>query len=295
MTSIQLFIFLVATLIHESLGQTCRKSGSSTQVGIHDCGSGSFAQLSQNFEAENFVGLDAGNKTNNFPTLDNSMFQKMTNLAELELSGCKIKKIDESAFSQLTKLEKLTIDHNELEVIHRSSFKRNQKLKVLLLDSNKIHSVAEGTFDELTKLAWLNLYENLCINKRYGSSKSQVLVILSQVSSDLNNCYSNYALPKNTIMEISPKTSSDSEPNHSKITPISPEILALILAILTVVGKIFIITVIQKIKKIFKEDNERQEIEMRNRESGHYYSKADTPAQIEHAQWRQLEQELKSE
>jgi hypothetical protein len=54
-------------------------------------------------------------------------------------------------------------------------------------------------------------------------------------------------------------------------------------------------SLIMKIKKVLKEHNERQSFQAKKRESGHYYSKADTPAQIEYAQWKQLEEDLKSD
>ncbi len=72
-------------------------------------------------------------------------------------------------------------------------------------------------------------------------------------------------------------------------------IVASVSTILSVVGIISMMSLIMKIKKVLKEHNERQSFQTKKRESGHYYSKADTPAQIEYAQWKQLEEELKSD
>ncbi len=74
-------------------------------------------------------------------------------------------------------------------------------------------------------------------------------------------------------------------------------IVASVSTILSVVGIISMMSLIMKIKKVLKEHTERQSFQTKKMEgdNDHYYSKADTPAQIEHAQWKQLEQELKSE
>jgi hypothetical protein len=224
---LSLFFILVAILIDRGWGQTCRKSGSGTDVSIHDCDNNSYQSLYRNFQEENFVRLDAGNKNNIFTMIENTMFQNMNYLAELELGSCEIKSLDENAFMDLIRLEKLAIDHNKLEIIHRETFKQNKKLRELLLDSNNIHAVAEGTFDGLTKLVWVNLYENLCINKEYGYLGSHVSIALSQVSSDLNNCNDNYKII--TVRTTSKKTSrSPSTTSVIKFIETSPTTTATI-------------------------------------------------------------------
>jgi hypothetical protein len=212
---------------------------------------------------------------------------------------------------------------NELVIIHRSTFEQNKKFERLWLSNNKINGIADETFEELKNLTHLDLKNNMCINKRYSSRSP---INLDQVSSDLRKCYENYEtismtastfLSTNleTTVEVSTTESTQASDTSTETVKISKNlsasdsakpsknftselptlVLVSISTILSIGGVITIVTFIQKTKKVFKELKERQEFEMKQRESCHYYSQPDTPAQIEHAQWQELERELKSE
>jgi Leucine-rich repeat (LRR) protein len=249
---------------------------------------------------------------NQIETIPEKLFEGNGKLKELQMQKNKIKKIPIGVFDALTELKWLLMGANELVIIHRSTFEQNKKLEKLWLSNNKINGISKGTFETLKNLTYLDLANNACINKRYSSRSP---INLDQVSSDLRKCYENYEtistmtvstfLSTNleTTAEVSTTGSiqaSDTSTETAKISKRnSSELPTLVLVsistILSVTGVIAIFTFIQKTKKVFKELKERQEFEMKQRESFHYYSQPDTPAQIEHAQWQELEREMKSE
>jgi hypothetical protein len=279
-------------------------------------------------ELASLTGLDLSG--NQIETIPEKLFEGNGKLGWLNMENNKIKKIPIGVFDRLTELKKLSMSGNELEIIQRSSFEQNKKLEYLLLNNNKIHDIAERTFEGLRSLTLLDLGNNTCINKRYESESP---INLDQVSSDLQGCYDNYeiisTMTTNTLLststirttessmettaevsttestqasdtstetaKISKNSSASDSTKPSKNPDLPTLILVSISTILSITGVITIFIFIQKTKKVFTELKERQEFEMKQRESCHYYSQPDTPAQIEHAQWQELERELKSE
>jgi Leucine-rich repeat (LRR) protein len=224
---------------------------------------------------------------NQIETIPEKLFEGNGKLEWLLISSNKIKQIPIGVFDALTELKWLLMGGNELEIIHRSTFKQNKKLERLSFYNNKIHGIAERTLEGLRSLTELDLSNNTCINKKYESKSS---INLDQVSTDLETCHDNYENFLRAVFNKSPESVESPQAKSSSYL-----IIISISTILSISGVITIFFFIQKTKKVFKELKERQEFELKKRESCHYYSQPDTPAQIEHAQWQELERELKSE
>jgi hypothetical protein len=153
---------------------------------------------------------------------------------------------------------------------------------------------------------------NSCIDKDYGVWGSKVLANLSSLSSDLAVCARNYendlqdlteklkngyhfVVPKPTIEDEETTPKADC---HCKVPKNHSTHLLIIIAVtsgLSIIGTIAVVIFIFKTKKVLKQKAESQDMELQKMDGSHYYSKPDTPAQIEHAQWEQLRQELREE
>jgi hypothetical protein len=200
---------------------------------------------------------------NQLKVIPPKLFETNRKLKELSIGWNKIKDIPVDLFAKLADLEKLVISKIDIEVIHGGTFKENKKLRKLWLHENKIGAISEGTFDGLTQLIHLDLDYNQCIEKDYNSP-----IDFDQVSRDLTDCFNNY---KNIFCATTTKSDL-------------PLILTAISTILSVAG-MTIIKFIRKAQKLLK---------MQGRENFHYYSKPDTPEQIEHVQWEELRRESRA-
>jgi hypothetical protein len=225
---------------------------------------------------------------NQIETIPKRLFEGNGKLERLGMSGNKIKRIPIGVFDALVEMKRLSMQDNGLERIHRSSFKQNQMLRKLELSNNRIHGIAEGAFEKLENLTRLQLANNSCINVTYKDP-----INFDQVATDLEECYDNYENFQPAVCSKSPDlpNSDQSQPTKSP----SYLIIISISAILSIGGVITIFSFIRRTKNVFKELTEYKDFELKKRQSNHHYSMPDTSAQIEHAQWQELEEELKSE
>jgi Leucine-rich repeat (LRR) protein len=228
---------------------------------------------------------------NQIEELPAKLFERNLNLKTLHLDQNEIQELPAGLFGTLTELEELAINENKLEIVHGSTFRNNENLKKLYLRSNKIEAVEEETFDELKKLTLLNLKLNRYINTAYGSNDANNIIDLTQVSSDLSECYKNYnthfnitkttTTKKNLLdSDSSKKDSLDCECKTTSLDISTVPMLIIYAAIVTILFVIAIIVIIKLNAKI--KNAERKRFEVAKRESFHYYSQADEIAQPAH-------------
>jgi hypothetical protein len=241
---------------------------------------------------------------NQITELPQNLLKNSRNLTYFWMGENKIQEIPRGFFDNFTELGWISLNKNELEVIHQNTFKKNRKLKKLLLDSNKIYAIADGAFDELSNMTQLNLANNPCIKKEYGSWGSTKSVNLTQVSADLDWCYNIYEnlvdFFKPTTTEAPQETSTNAPENRLNSVELEPPIncscncsdLLLIIASIStaflIVLIIFIITLVRKCKRDDTPEIRSQNIAMPNRDS-HYYSTPDLPGQFEPQRKPQLQ------
>ncbi len=204
---------------------------------------------------------------NKIKTFRVNTFSNLENLKELFLYENEIKELPAGFFEILTELEALAINDNKLEIIHGSTFRNNKKLKKLWVYSNNIRAVAAGTFVEVKKLTLLDLENNTCINKLYGSNGANDTIDLAQVSSDLSACYDNYEASFRTLSELA-ATREDLVCPTPSATPIT--IYASIVTILLIISIFVVIKSSSKDKNPIGHNNFAME-----KRSSHYYSQAD--------------------
>ncbi|KAJ8964478.1 hypothetical protein NQ314_004765 [Rhamnusium bicolor] len=79
----------------------------------------------------------------------------------IQLSGCKIKKVSSGAFKgQEQYLKNLNLQDNDLSEVPVDSFRKLRTLSLLDLSHNRINTVPTGAFETLNKLATLKLSDN---------------------------------------------------------------------------------------------------------------------------------------
>jgi hypothetical protein len=176
-------LVLLVLLIFESNGQFCRNSGDENSIILQDCNIQGFKTLMLFFHQAEIQEFLAAN-SNNFPTVDNKMFQYTPNMKHLVFIGAKVVNIDgdafanliflnvlglknnaiknlkENTFRNLVSLQALTISENQIEAIPARLFEGNRNLLILNLNYNAIREISAGLFDSLKKLEWLTLDHN---------------------------------------------------------------------------------------------------------------------------------------
>ena len=91
-------------------------------------------------------------------------FHGMQNLESLELSYNKLTSLASDTFSSITKLKYLGLSANQIEVIPSNLFSNNLNLEEINLIHNKIKYIGSGVFDHLTKMNYVFLNVNICVN-----------------------------------------------------------------------------------------------------------------------------------
>ncbi len=94
----------------------------------------------------------------------------LTNLVKLVLSNNKLEHLDPDLFSNLKNLELLWISDNQIKTLSSRNFANNKKLRELRFGNNKIYKIERDTFKHLNLLEHLDLSQNSCVDKSYGSS-----------------------------------------------------------------------------------------------------------------------------
>jgi Leucine-rich repeat (LRR) protein len=138
---------------------------------------------------------------NKISEISKNAFQSQQKLRELELYRNQIKNLALGVFDPLTSLTELWLQNNLIEVIDDSLFAKNMNLEKLCLNENKIVDVGPDAFQQLSKLNYLTLYGNPCMQPELTSQKNprNLGVFFSEASgyrkwsSENNECVSSYA------------------------------------------------------------------------------------------------------
>lgn len=132
--------------------------------------------------------LDLSN--NNIAKILNFAFNSLHDLEKLSLSNNRIESFEEDTFLPLVNLEWIWLDRNHLKMISSDLFKKtNAKLEGILLDNNEIELISPHVFDNLSKLRFLSLNNNKCINQSF---KNHVVENNAGIKFELRTCHSNY-------------------------------------------------------------------------------------------------------
>jgi len=88
------------------------------------------------------------------------LFNRLPNLATLDMSRNKIVEIEQGAFEGAYSIDEILLAENSIRTVNRAMFKGLNNLKSLSLFGNEISCVTPGAFDELASLTSLNLISN---------------------------------------------------------------------------------------------------------------------------------------
>jgi Leucine-rich repeat (LRR) protein len=106
---------------------------------------------------------------NEIKTIPEDTFVDMVKLEYLSLSFNHIKALPDKVFQPLVNLIGLYLHNNEITEITYNHFQENIKLEAIWLQHNELSSIDKNAFDLLTKLKFVDLIGNMCINKNFHS------------------------------------------------------------------------------------------------------------------------------
>ena len=98
--------------------------------------------------------------SNSLASLDENLFDGLTNLQLLSLHGNSLASLDADIFDGLTNLQRLYLNSNSLASLDENLFDGLTNLQELYLNSNSLASLDEDLFDGLTNLQRLYLHGN---------------------------------------------------------------------------------------------------------------------------------------
>ncbi|QPW57307.1 NEAT domain-containing protein [Clostridium botulinum] len=93
-------------------------------------------------------------------SLPTGIFDKLTKLKYLYLSGNQLKSINKDAFNKLTKLEELALDRNHIFNIPQGVFNNLTKLKLIGISENRLNNLPRDIFINNTELTSVNFSNN---------------------------------------------------------------------------------------------------------------------------------------
>lgn len=98
--------------------------------------------------------------SNKISKLPLGVFDKATNLKELDIQGNKIRNLPVNIFEKNTKLRELTLAGNPIGNIEKDTFKNNTELRILELKNTLATEIPNGAFEKLVNLEELYINEN---------------------------------------------------------------------------------------------------------------------------------------
>lgn len=180
-----------ATSIVSGIGESFRNL-EKLDIGQSSSNSGSLRFIERadfkNMEQLNELGLNE-NPIEFFPE---DVFWDLPELEGLHMWNCKIEKFPTKIFMNMGKLKKLYLGENKLTHLDKDLFKNNLQLERINMFANKLMTI-DVDFTKLTKISWMSLFSNECINDRYipnDSMHSTVSTIREMQEKIWRNCAS---------------------------------------------------------------------------------------------------------
>lgn len=128
---------------------------------------------------------------NAFEQIDEAAFEGIPLVYSLNLAFNKLKSVPDNLYDPLPDLRETAICFNHLTSISQRLFAKNPNLAKLWLRQNQINAIDPAFFDHMSKLSFLMLTENVCINKMWWIDGNKVT--LDTVRRDLAKCFENNA------------------------------------------------------------------------------------------------------
>lgn len=104
---------------------------------------------------------------NEIQLLHSKIFNSLEKVETIELDNNEISSLDENLFRNLHSLKNVTLNDNKLVAIPSALFKSNLNLAKIWLNRNKIKFLDSENFNHLSDLVYVDVSENICINKVY--------------------------------------------------------------------------------------------------------------------------------
>lgn len=105
---------------------------------------------------------------NQIKIISENAFADQGKLVELKLNKNHIYKISSEVLKPLQNLEEIWLQENKIEIIRNNLFSNNKNIKKMDLKSNKILAIGPQAFVGLAKLAEVIIYDNICVDDKYG-------------------------------------------------------------------------------------------------------------------------------
>ena len=97
-------------------------------------------------------------------------FHEMQNLESISFESNKLSSVPLDVFATLTKLRSIDLSYNQIEELPNGIFKNNMELEIINLWNNKIKHLGTEIFHDLKKINYVDLEDNICVNKRYNGA-----------------------------------------------------------------------------------------------------------------------------
>jgi len=111
-----------------------------------------------------------------FPRGLNKFF---TNLRGISIYNTGLKEVHQSELRDFPKLESLWLYTSNLEVIEENLFEFNPNLEFISLHTDKISHIDPNVFDKLTKLKYLYLVSNICIDMKAENNPTKLQNVIT--------------------------------------------------------------------------------------------------------------------
>lgn len=106
------------------------------------------------------------------------VFWDLHNLEGLHMWNCKIENLPKDIFKNMKKLKFLYLGENKITQLDKDLFKNNLQLERINLFASKLSFIGVD-FTKLTKISWMSLFGNECINERYIPNGGQYSTVES--------------------------------------------------------------------------------------------------------------------
>ncbi|CAG9810574.1 unnamed protein product [Chironomus riparius] len=175
--------------VNNNLSITTRESATITSIsGPHQSGKTN----------SDVVGFYANTKT--FIYFPRGLETFFKNIKIIQIHNCNLTEVHQEDLKPFSKLIEIYLEYNELEVLEEGLFDFNLDLEFIHFGDNKIVHIEPNVFDHLSKLSYLYLLSNSCIDKKVRNSTSEVKNFIQAVKSQCNN--SEFSLLKSQLESL---------------------------------------------------------------------------------------------